>query len=210
MIDDKDQFSVYISDISSQIPIEGITLGDFLEITGERGLFMSCMLLTAPFLLPVSIPGTSIPFGTAIFLICTDIIFKKPTLIPKRVMNFKISKKDMDTILNGISHVLTPLESRVISRRFRFLTSGRRMEFINGIAVAFGAVLLIFPIPAVAGDFFPSYGILFVSLGNLEDDGYLVIAGYLTIIGTAIYYALIFALGIGIIIFVATYLGHYI
>lgn len=207
---EEDKFSVFISGISSQIPSEGITLGDFLDITGERGLFMSCMLLTAPFLLPVSIPGTSIPFGTAIFLISSDIMFKKPTLIPKRVMNYKISKNDMDTILNGISHVLTPLEDRVINQRFCFLTQGRRMEFVNGVAVAFGAMLLVLPILAVAGDFFPSYGILFVSLGNLEDDGYLVIAGYLTIIGTAIYYALIFALGIGIIIFIGNYLVHYL
>lgn len=205
-----DRFSVFLLNIKTQIPNDGITLGDFLDITGERGLFMSCMFLTAPFLLPVSIPGTSIPFGTAIFLISADIIFKKPTLIPNRVLNYKISKKDMDTILNGISHVLIPLESRVIEPRLYFLTSGRKMEFINGVAVAFGAVLLVMPIIAIAGDFFPSYGILFVSLGNLEKDGYLVLVGYLTIIGTAIYYALIFALGIGIIIFIATYLTHYL
>lgn len=81
------------------------------------------------------------------------------------------------------------------------------MEFINAITVAFGAVLLVTPIIAPLGDFFPSYGILFVSLGNLEHDGYLVLLGYLTIVGTAIYYALIFAVGIGLIILLISYLG---
>jgi hypothetical protein len=202
-----EKFSVIISEINLKIPAEGITLEDFLDITGESGLFMSCMILTAPFLLPISIPGTSIPFGSAIFLISTDIIFKRTFLIPKRVMDYKISKKDMESILNGISRILKPLEEKIITPRLCFLTRGRKMEVINGIALAFGAVLLVTPIIAVAGDFFPSYGILFISLGNLEKDGYLVLAGYITVIATAIYYALIFALGIALIIFISSHLG---
>ncbi len=207
-VEGKEKFSVVISEISSEIPVEGITLEDFIAITGERGLFMSCMILTAPFLLPVSIPGTSIPFGSAIFLISSDIIFNRPVLIPKRVMDYKISKKDMESILNGISRILTPLEEKIIAPRLCFLTKGRKIQYINGIAVAFGAILLVTPIIAPLGDFFPSYGILFVSLGNLENDGYLVLAGYITVIATAIYYVLIFALGVGLIIFIASYLIH--
>ena len=199
-----------LSQISSKIPEEGITLEDFLKITGKQGLFMSCMILTGPFLLPVSVPGMSIPFGSAILLLSTDIIFDRPTLIPKRVMDFKISKKDMDSILNGISHILKPLEKRVINQRLCFLTRGRRMKFINGIVLAFGAILLITPIIAIAGDFFPSYGILFISLGNLENDGFLVLAGYITVIFTAIYYALIFAIGIELIIFIISYLSMHL
>jgi hypothetical protein len=80
------------------------------------------------------------------------------------------------------------------------------MEYINGVALAFGAILLITPIIAPLGDFLPSYGILFVCLGNLENDGFLVLAGYFTIILTAIYYVLIFALGVAIIIFIISYL----
>ena len=81
------------------------------------------------------------------------------------------------------------------------------MDYINGVAVAFGAILLITPIIAPLGDFLPSYGILFISLGNLENDGYLVLAGYITVIATAIYYALIFALGIALIFFILSQLG---
>jgi hypothetical protein len=207
-VEGKEKFSVVISEISSKIPREGITLEDFMDITGESGLFMSCMILTAPFLIPVSIPGMSIPFGSAIFLISSDIIFNRPILIPKRVMDYKISKNDMESILNGISRILTPLEEKIITPRFCFLTSGRKMDYVNGVAVAFGAILLVTPIIAVAGDFFPSYGILFVSLGNIENDGYLVLAGYITIIATAIYYALIFTVTILVIFDISSYLSH--
>ena len=52
----KDKFSVVISEISYKIPTEGITLEDFLDIIGERGLFMSYMILTAPFFAPSIYP----------------------------------------------------------------------------------------------------------------------------------------------------------
>jgi hypothetical protein len=197
---------VVISEISPKIPAEGITLKDFLDIIGERGLYMSSMILTAPFLLPVSIPGTSIIFGSVIFLLSSDIIFQRPILIPKRFRDYKISKKNMEIILYEISRILKPLEEKIIKERLSFLTRGRKMEYINGVALAFGAILLITPIIAPLGDFLPSYGILFVCLGNLENDGFLVLAGYFTIILTAIYYVLIFALGVAIIIFIISYL----
>ena len=206
-VEEREKFSIVISEISSKIPAEGITLEAFLDIIGERGLFMSCMILTAPFLLPVDIPGSSIPFGSAIFLLSSDIIFSKPILIPKRLMKFKISKKNLETILKQISRILKPLEEKVIVPRLRFLTRGRKMERINGVVIAFGAVLLVTPIIAPLGDFLPSYGILFVSLGNLENDGALVLAGYLTIIATTFYYVLIFAIGIALIIFILSHLG---
>jgi hypothetical protein len=206
----EESFSAVISEISAKIPDEGITLEDFLDIIGEQGLFMSCMILTAPFLLPVSIPMSNFPFGSAIFLISSDIIFKRPVLIPNRFLKYKISKKNLRLILHEIKSVLTPLENRIINRRLCFLTRGRRMELINGGAVAFGAILLLTPILAPLGDFFPSYGILFVSLGNLERDGYLVLLGYAALIATTIYYVLIFALGVGLIIFFISYLGLHI
>lgn len=57
IVEAKEKFSVVISEISSKIPAEGITLGDFLDIIGERGLFMSCMILTAPFYSLYQYPG---------------------------------------------------------------------------------------------------------------------------------------------------------
>ena len=207
-VERKEKFSEVISEISSEIPEEGMAFKDLLEITGGRGLFMSCMILTAPFLLPVDIPGSSIPFGSVIFLLGNGIIFNRPVLIPKRVMGRKISRKDMQSILNGISRVLTPIEKRILKPRFCSLTSSRRMEIINGVAVAFGGVLLVTPILAPLGDFFPAYGVLFVSLGTLENDGYLVLLGYSALIGTAIYYALIFTVTILVIVNILSYLGN--
>jgi len=204
-----EHFSIVIADISSKIPEDGITLKDFLNIIGDRGLFMSCMILTAPFLLPISVPGMSIPFGSAIFLISLGIAADRRILIPDRVMDHKISKNNMERILQEILNILIPLE-KYIKPRLCYLVQGDTAKQVNSVMIAFGAVLLVTPIIAPMGDFFPSYGILFISLGTLENDGYMVLAGYLTVIFTAIYYILIFAIGITLILLFLSFLGLHI
>ena len=42
-----EHFSLVVNEISSKIPEEGVTLEEFLDIIGERGLFMSCMILNS-------------------------------------------------------------------------------------------------------------------------------------------------------------------
>ncbi|MDD3985317.1 MAG: exopolysaccharide biosynthesis protein, partial [Methanobacterium sp.] len=81
-----DRASSTVSRISCEIPNEGITLKDFLNLIGEEGGLLTCIILIAPFLFPVSFPGSSIPFGLAILLINIGIISKKHPLIPKKIM----------------------------------------------------------------------------------------------------------------------------
>lgn len=204
--DGDEKFSGVISEISSKIPRDGITLNDFLDLLGERGLFMSCVILTAPFLLPVAIPGISIPFGLAIFLISIRIMFKRTVLIPKGFMNYKISRNNLETMLNGVLRILIPLE-KIITPRLFFLTSKAKMSYINCSLMILSTILLMIPLLIPLGDFLPAYGILFIALGTLERDGYLILAGYITVIATTIYYILIFALGIEVIITILSYLG---
>jgi hypothetical protein len=201
-----ESFSAVISGVSPKIHPDGITLNDLLELIGERGLFMSCLVLAAPFLIPISIPGSSIPFGLAIILITISIIFNRPVLLPKRVLDYKISKDNLETILNGILRILTPLE-KFITPRILILTRGTTMIIINGSLMVFSAILLMLPLPIPLTDSLPAYGILFLALGDLERDGFLILVGYFIVIITAIYFGLIVILGYDAILAILTYLG---
>lgn len=46
-----------------------ISLREQLALVGEQGMLLFCLLLTVPFLLPVSIPGISSVFGLLILFI---------------------------------------------------------------------------------------------------------------------------------------------
>jgi len=185
--------SKIVSKISSQIPVDGINFREFFELIGEQGGLISCLILIAPFLFPISIPGSSLPFGLVIILINIGIITKTHPLIPKRVMDYKISQNSMLTILNGMNRVLSGLE-KFIKPRLTFLTNSP-MDNVNNVIIIFCASLLMLPLPVPLTDFLPAYSILFLTLGSIENDGYLVLAGYSVAIITTIYFILIALLG---------------
>ncbi|MCK9150971.1 exopolysaccharide biosynthesis protein [Methanobacterium alcaliphilum] len=199
-------FSWRISQIASHTPKEGMSLEQFLDTIGEEGQLFSCIILTAPFLLPMSIPGSSIPFGLAIFLISLSIISNKRILLPKRALTYKISKENINNVLNGIVRVLKRIE-KYIKPRFVFLSFGKKMDVFNAILMAFCSLLLTLPLPIPLTDFLPAYGILFLALGSLECDGYLILTGYGLVTVTTAYFSLTALLGMDLIRNVFLFLG---
>jgi hypothetical protein len=203
---DNERTSDTITRISLEIPVEGITFKNFLELIGEQGGLLSCIVLVAPFLFPVSFPGSSIPFGLGILLINVGIITKSHPLIPKRIMDYKISQNNMLKILNGMGRVISGLD-RVTKPRFTILVDGPLMDYVNSSIIILCASLLMLPLPVPLTDFLPAYSILFLSLGSIEQDGYLILAGYLLAIVTAIYFILITIIGLSGIKAILTFLG---
>jgi hypothetical protein len=198
-------FSSRISKIPSQISHDGTTLKDFLDIIGEEGQLFTCIILTGPFLLPVSIPGSSIPFGLAIFLICVSIILNARMLLPSRIMNYNISKNNLEKILNGIIPIMGRIE-KFINPRFLVLCSGSRVDKFNAALMGFCSLLLTLPLPVPLTDFLPAYSILFMALGSLECDGYLILIGYILTIITATYFTITAILGWDVIVSVFSFI----
>jgi hypothetical protein len=186
--------SKIISELSEQIPEDGVNFKEFLDLIGEQGGLISCLILVAPFLLPVSIPGSSLPFGLAIILINIAILTKTHPLIPKMVMEYKISQNAMVSLLNGMNRVLKGLE-KFVKPRLDIITKPY-MDHVNNFFMIFCAFLLMLPLPVPLTDFLPAYSILFLTLGSVENDGYMVIAGYVMAFITAVYFLLIALLGI--------------
>jgi len=182
-----------------------ITLEEFLEITRDRGRFILCMILATPFLIPISIPGSSIPFGLMIMFIGISVIFKRP-LIPNKILKYKISKNTAITILNGSISALKNFE-RIIKPRAFILTSYNSVNIINGILLVFSGFLLMLPLPVPLTDSLPAYSIFLLCAGILESDGYLIMISYALIILTAIYFGLIFILGFKGISIILSHLG---
>ena len=195
-----------VSRISKEIPTEGINFKDFLELIGEQGGLLSCLVLIAPFLFPVSIPGSSLPFGLAILLINVGIILNRHPLIPGRIMEYKISQNNILKILNGMSTVLTKFE-RVTKPRLTVLAGKENMVYVNSSIMIFCSFLLMLPLPVPLTDFLPAYSMLFLALGTIERDGYLILAGYSLATLTTAYFLLIAILGLAGIKLLLSFLG---
>lgn len=187
-------YSDVISDISNKIPREEITLKEFLEIIDKQGRLITCMVLATPFLIPISIPGTGMLAGLAIFILSISILFDKHYLIPNRLMNRKISKKNLIKILDTTFQVLTRLEKH-IKPRLLIMTNKAIMRKINGSLMILSAILFTAPLPIPLTNTLPALGVFLLAAGILEHDGYLILASYAVITITAIYFCSVILLG---------------
>ncbi|MCE7698736.1 MAG: exopolysaccharide biosynthesis protein, partial [Methanobacterium paludis] len=113
---------------------------------------------------------------------------------------------NMLRILNGMVRVLTTLE-KFTKPRSMFLFSTPVMKYVNSLIIIICAFLLMLPLPVPLTDFLPAYGILFLAVGSLERDGYLIFAGYLLVIVTTIYFSLIAILGLSGMKIILAHLG---
>lgn len=177
---------------------EQITLRTLLALIGEQGLLLFCVVLTLPFLLPVSIPGVSTVFGLVIILLGISLVLNRIPWLPSRLMDRPISNAHLIPTLEKGVEMFQRIE-RWMRPRLTRVTTGALANRLNGLAVTAGGVLLLFPLSFVPfSNTLPAVAVLLLALGMLQRDGYFIIGGYIALIATVIYFgalALIVVLG---------------
>lgn len=184
------RFSDVLTDILRTIPADGLTLRELLERLSERSLLVLCMFLTIPFLLPVSIPGSSVPFGLVIMLNGIGIVIGRPPWLPQRFLSHHISAHHLSGMLEKGVHLFLRME-KLMHPRLLTLTHGPTVARLNAVLLVLSGSLLMLPLPLPLSNTLPAYAVLFLAAGNLERDGYLIGAGYLMILLSVIYFAVV-------------------
>jgi hypothetical protein len=168
-----------------------ITLRTVFTLIGEQGLLMICILLTIPFLIPVSIPGVSTVFGAAIILISGAIILNRVPWLPQRLMDRELDAKGLGQALSRGAEMVAKME-RFVHPRVQSLTEGAVMNRLNGLALLFAGVLLIFPFGFIPfSNTLPGLAIMFLAIGILQRDGVFIVLGYVMIVITVIYFGIL-------------------
>ena len=191
-------FSYTICRISKKIPNDGMTLRAFLNLLGDRGRLITCMVLSAPFLIPLSIPGTGVVIGIIILLTSLSIILERYYIVPEFLLRRKMSYKTLIKILDACFRMLNFLE-KYMKPRLLGMTNKKSSRTFNNFFLVFCSILFITPLPIPLTDTLPAFGIFFLSAGILECDGYLILFGYFMVTITAIYFSLITFIGLRIL-----------
>jgi len=187
-------FSQVLAEIAHAVPPAGLTLHELLDRLGERGPLLLCMVLTIPFLLPVSIPGASTPFGLLIALIGVGILTNRPPWLPARLMHRRLEANSTVAILERGARLCARIEKLIHPRLF-LLTHPATFGRVNGILLVLSALLLMVPVPLPFSNTLPAYGVLLLATGSLERDGYVVIAGYLMVLLSIAYLSVVAVMG---------------
>jgi hypothetical protein len=186
--------SSVLSEIACSLPPEGLTLRELLVRLGERGLLMFSMILTIPFLIPLSIPGSSLPFGLIIALNAVGIVTHRAPWLPNFLMNRRLTAEQLKRVFEKGLRLFARVE-KLVHPRLPVLTHGTTTARLNGMLLGFSGILLMSPLPLPLSNTLPAYGVLFLALGSLERDGYLILAGYVMVFLTLLYLGLVGLLG---------------
>ncbi len=152
-----------------------VNLADFLDITKERIFGFLFVLLSLPSALPVPAPGYSIPFGVAMFLLASQMVFgAQEPWFPQRVRHHQLDLKQVQGFIKKGVPWLQRLEN--LSRpRLSYICTSLGGRVILGSAIALMSISMMIPIPGT--NTLPAIGIFIIGFGLQEDDGAICLAG---------------------------------
>jgi hypothetical protein len=167
-----------------------ITLGEILQLLSGKGRALILILLSLPFCQPLQIPGLSTPFGLAIAFIGLRMAFGKHLWLPQSVLSKTLTGATLQKITDTALLIIRKLKPW-IHRRLDWICHSSTMQIVNGLSIVFLGVLLALPLPIPLSNLTAAWAIFLIALGNLEDDGIFVIAGYLVLFITLIAFVFI-------------------
>ncbi|MDD6285715.1 exopolysaccharide biosynthesis protein [Candidatus Methanosphaera massiliense] len=193
-----------LEEIRKTLPKENVTIRILLDNLLSEGIYLLVIILVAPFIIPVSIPGSSTPFGIMIMLLALSSLLNKKIYLPKSVENYEISPESFDKIFNVLYKALKFIE-RIAKPRGNLVNNTYILKF-NSAVIFLLAFFLFLPIPIPLTDFCPALAILVLSVSNLEEDTYLMIVGYLITLAGITYFLSVSYTGLEL---ANTVLNHY-
>lgn len=157
---------------------KSISIEKILHLLSGKGRALIVIFLALPFCQPIQIPGFSIPFGIVIAFFGIRMAFGKHVWLPKMVLSKKITPASLQKITKK-SLLLVKKMKRVVHPRLNGICRGPYMQMINGLAIFILGIFLALPLPIPLTNLASAWSIFLIALGVLEDDGLLVLAGYL-------------------------------
>lgn len=181
--------------IVDEIPNGNITLTEILRIFEDDGLLLLSAFLSLIFLVPVSIPGVSTVFGTAILLIGVARLFKRHLWIPGKIARRTIASEKLVAGLTKSLAWFHRLEKISKPHRLPWLT-GSIPGLINKQAYILAALLLMAPFGFIPfSNTLPALALIFFAIGEIQKDGGSILLGHLFNLATVIYFSILVAGG---------------
>ncbi|MCG2786161.1 MAG: exopolysaccharide biosynthesis protein [Anaerolineae bacterium] len=182
--------------VIENLPPNGVTLIEILEIIGNDSLMLVTIFLSLVFLVPVSIPGVSTVFGSAILLIGITQLFRRKLWLPKRIASRSLSTERLISGLNRALVWFHRLEKISRPHRLGWFVNGRAADLVNKLSFILAALLLMVPFGFIPfSNTLPAIALIFLAVGIIQKDGGSILLGHLSNVATIIYFSALVAGG---------------
>jgi hypothetical protein len=166
--------STILESLRDQAQGERISFGDLLDAFESRAYGPLIVLLAAPNMLPVALPGISAILGAPLILLTAQLTLgRRRPWLPQFLRNRSIRRADFERLIARIVPRLKRIE-RMIQPRFLGLTGALGARAI-GAAGFLLATMVFLPIPF--GNALPGLALVLMAAGLLGRDGLAVLLG---------------------------------
>lgn len=153
-----------------------LTLGEVIEVMGERGHALVMAVLAFPFLLPVPTMGLSAPAGFAIAVVGLCVAANVRPWLPGPLARKSIAFETLSSVAGHAERLAGRMEKLLKPRLGVMMWPG--MHVLLGLGLAMSGFALGLPIPLPLANAIPAAAILLYCAGLLERDGLFVVAGH--------------------------------
>jgi hypothetical protein len=182
--------------IIAKLPPNEVTLVEIMDIVGADSLLLLTVFLSLIFLVPVSIPGVSTVFGSAILLIGITRLFARKLWLPEKIGTRKLSSEKLREGFNKALLWFRRLEKISRPHRLHGLTSKGLMTVFNNLSFILAALLLMMPFGLIPfSNTLPAVALIFLAIGMMQQDGVSILLGNLSNIATIVYFGFLIAGG---------------
>lgn len=164
-----------------------LSFAKILQLLSGKGRPLILILLSLPFCQPIQIPGLSTPFGLAVAFIGLRMIFGKKIWLPRKLLEKNVPNDILTRITDKALKLIRKTKPWV-HPRFLWLCHSTFSEIANGLIIITLGIFLALPLPLPLSNLTSAWSILLISLGILEDDGLLVLIGYLISLLTIVFF----------------------
>ncbi len=160
--------SAILAEMAESWPEERITLGDFVEVLGERGYGLLMLVLTLPNVVPIYLPGLSAVTGLPLAAVALQMaIGRRRPWLPEFLLRRSVARSDFQRVVKRVLPWLARVE-RVLRPRLQKFAHGPAERLIGFVCMLL-ALLLSLPVPLTNIPL--SFPVALFALGVLERDG---------------------------------------
>ncbi len=171
---------------------EMVTVNWMISKTEGRGIYLVFIWLSLPFVVPVSIPGFSVLIGFVFLCLCWSLLLGDVGRLPRFIGDRPLPLNRESRFFRASMRFLIWLERWVKPRKSEWI-HWHSVSTLNTLLLAFLAFLLVCPVPGVIPftNSLPTYAIIAIAAGVMEEDGVCLSFGYILFLATCVYFVLI-------------------
>lgn len=160
--------SALLEERAQGIKHERVSIGDMLQLFGDRSMAGLLLMFALPMALPIPLPGLSVPFGACMVILSIQLAMRRQhAWLPAFLRRRAVSRAAFAKLVERMVPALRRLERLVRPRRQRLVMDWMMLPI--GLICLILSLLVALPIPL--SNAIPGAAIAVLALGVLERDG---------------------------------------